>query len=44
MLLLGVSALLFLAGSASFGLGGARHVAEVGVVGAITALAVIVAF
>lgn len=38
-----LSAVLFLAGSASFRLSGARDVAEIGVVGAIAAIAVIVA-
>ena len=39
-----LSAVLFLAGSASFGAGGSRHLAEIGVVGAIAAVAVIAAF
>ena len=42
--LLSASALLFLIGSASFGLGGQRHIAVVGVICAIAAVAVIVTF
>ena len=37
-------AVLFLTGSASFGLGGAHQLAQVGVLGAIAAVAVLVAF
>jgi hypothetical protein len=39
-----LAAVLFLAGSASFGLSGARQMAQVGVLGAIAAVAVLVAF
>ena len=39
-----LAAVLFLAGSASFGLGGAHQMAQVGVLGAIAAVAVLVAF
>jgi len=39
-----LSALFFLIGAASFGASGARALAELGVVGAATAVAVIVAF
>ncbi|MBN9560447.1 MAG: hypothetical protein J0H14_06910 [Alphaproteobacteria bacterium] len=42
--LLLLSAVLFLAGSASFGVGGAHRMAQVGVVGAIAAIAAIAAF
>lgn len=44
IVLLVLSAVLFLAGSASFGLGGASGIAQIGVLGAIAAVAVIVAF
>lgn len=39
-----LSAVLFLAGSASFALGGSHQLAQVGVLGAIAAVAVIAAF
>jgi hypothetical protein len=39
-----LSALLFLVGSASFDLGGAHHAAQLGVIGALVAVAIIVAF
>jgi len=39
-----LSAVLFLAGSASFTLGGSHQLAELGVLGAIAAVAVIAAF
>jgi len=39
-----LSAVLFLAGSASFALGGSHQLAELGVLGAIAAVAVIAAF
>ncbi len=39
-----LSAVLFLAGSAQFQLSGARQMAEYGVLGAIAAVAIIVAF
>ena len=44
IVLLVLSAVLFLAGSASFGLGGASGAAQLGVLGAIAAVAVILAF
>ena len=44
IVLLVLSAVLFLAGSASFGLGGASGAAQLGVLGAIAAVAMIVAF
>ena len=42
--LLVVSALLFLMGSASFGISGAHQTAQIGIVGAIVAIAVIAGF
>jgi hypothetical protein len=39
-----LSAVLFLAGSASFALGGSHQLAELGVLGAIAAVAVFAAF
>jgi hypothetical protein len=39
-----LSAVLFLAGSASFALGGAYHAAQLGVMGALVAVAMIVTF
>jgi hypothetical protein len=39
-----LTAVLFLAGSASFGLSGAHQMAQVGVLGAVAAVAVLVAF
>lgn len=39
-----LSAVLFLAGSTSFMLHGAHHLAQVGIVGAIAAVAVLAAF
>ena len=44
IVLLVLSAVLFLAGSASFGLGGSSGAAQLGVLGAIAAVAMIVAF
>ena len=44
IVLLVLSAVLFLAGSASFGLGSASGAAQLGVLGAVAAVAVIVAF
>ena len=44
IVLLVLSAVLFLVGSTSFGLGGASGAARLGVLGAIAAVAVILAF
>lgn len=42
--LLVLSAVLFLAGSATFGMAGGREFAQFGILGAVAAVAVIVAF
>ncbi len=44
IVLMVIAAALFLAGSASFGLSGAHHIQQLGVLGATAAVALLVAF
>ncbi len=44
IVLMVIAAVLFLAGSASFGLSGAHHIRQLGVLGATAAVALLVAF